>query len=51
MTKRNIKLRSENESMEYNMNNKIIDDDISLDEYKFELVNKQIPDEDGVSNK
>ena len=50
MTKRNIELRAENEYMEYDINNIMIDDNITLDDYKFELGNEQITNEDKVSN-
>ena len=48
MIKRNIELRAENESMEYDINEIIIDDNITLDEYKFESSKEQLPDENSV---
>ena len=50
MTKRNIELRARDESIDYDINEIINDDDITLDEYKFELGNDQIPDENNVPN-
>ena len=50
MTKRNIELRAENEYMEYDINNIMIDDNITFDDYKFELGNEQITNEDKFSN-
>ena len=50
MTKKNIDLRAKYETMEYDINNIIIDDEITLDGYKFELGNKQLPDENSVPN-
>ena len=50
MTKKNIDLRAKNETMEYDINDIIIDDEITLDGYKFELGNKQLPDENSVPN-
>ena len=50
MTKKNIDLRAKDESMEYDINNILIDDEITLDGYKFELGNKQLPDENNVPN-
>ena len=50
MTKKNIDLRAKNETMEYDINDIIIDDEITLDGYKFELGNKQLPDENNVPN-
>ena len=50
MTKKNIDLRAKNETMEYDINDIIIDDEITLDGYKFELSNKQLPDENSVPN-
>ena len=50
MTKKNIDLRAKNETMEYDINDIINDDEITLDGYKFELGNKQLPDENSVPN-
>ena len=50
MTKRNIDLRAEHESMEYNINDIIIDDNISLGGYELKLINEQMIDENSVTN-
>ena len=50
MTKRNIELRARDESMDYDINEINNDDEITLDEYKFELGNRHIQDENNVHN-
>ena len=50
MTKRNIELRAKYDAMNNNINDIIIDDNISLGGYELKLINEQMIDENSVTN-